>query len=83
MGQARLKIEGQNYSDYRIWLDDQEVTQFTKSVSVDLSVDDPNTAALTVHLGRLELDADVDPQLIAAAGKERTSFVSRFRTWVR
>jgi hypothetical protein len=82
---ARLRLEGKGgtASGYRIWLDDTELTNVTREFSLDMSVDDANLATLVVYVSEVEIGADVEPTLLRARGKERTSWASRFREWLR
>ena len=81
-----LRIEGKGgtASGYRVFLDDEEVSDFTRAVSLDMSVDDANVATLEVYVDRVEISAEVEGKLdlIPTGEPERATFASRFREWV-
>lgn len=86
-----LRIEGKGgtASGYRLFLNDEEVSNFTRAISLDMSVDDANVATLEVYVDRIDLSAEVEAELKYVDGRrigdneERTSFASKLREWIR
>lgn len=79
----RIEGDGATASGYRVFLDGQDVSNFTRELSLGMSVDEVNTATLTVYVDRLEVSAETRAKLVAAdVGRERTSFAHRIREWL-
>lgn len=79
MVKLRIEGEGATGSGYRLFLDDEEISNSCRSVNLDMSVEDANVAVIEVYVDRVDLSADVEARLEFVDGPERTSFASRFR----
>lgn len=82
----KLRIEGKGATahGYRVFLDDQDVSNSCRGLRLDMAIGDVNTGTveLDVYVDRLDLDAALEAKLIPQGGRERTSFLSRIREFV-
>lgn len=85
MSKVRLEVDGTGMTanGYRVSLDGHDISDSCRAISLKMDVNDVNVAQFEVFVDDVKLGADVDATLLRAKGKERTSFVSRFRTWIR
>lgn len=84
MATLRIEGEGSTATGYTLFLNGEDLSDSTRAVTLDMSVEDANTATLEVYVHNLELDAEVEAHLktIDPLAPERTSWTSKFREWV-